>query len=1690
MGAVALVIVGAILGFGPKGVVTPSGSPGATASVPPSGEAWAAIGALPPLQPLATLTPARADAAGIEADTAFTLGSLTTTSAQDLAAGLTIEPAVALRVTPGADATSAVVTPAVPLDPGSLYHFRLTSPDGALAGQWAFEVKAPLHVVTALPGDRSTGVPTNTGIELTFDQDGVVDAASHFTIEPAVKGRFETHGRTLVFVPAKLELATIYTVTLSAGVGVTGSDVRLEQDVRIRFETVVREGPGAEPFSALGRSVFDVAPDERAVISVQVGYYEKADPGSTPPPTSLPVEVYRLPDAAAALKAARLIVDGTDWASTSTGLVPTAGLTRVMDLEGKLLDAGGGTKFIRLPDTLSVGAYLVVVPRTGRDLQALLQVTSLASYTLVTTTRSVVWTNTIGGGALPGVKVAIGGGAVLGRTDARGLLIIDTPDALDSAGAPVLLTLTAPNGEQVLVPVGSRPHIDLYLGGICCGGDDPLAQRWWSALSTDRILYRQTDTVNLWGYLRDRDTNTVPARAEVRLVLADQEYGGFVSDSPPIASLTVTPRASGAFSAALPLSDAPLAAYVVQVVVDGRVVAGNWITVGTIRKPAYKLEIALDRHVFIVGESVQATVTARFFEGTVAPEVPLSISAPYSEDATPMVTGPDGIAVASQTMRMGDNTGYESNSVSVGSAGDEEGSSSTYGQVLVFPATAWIQGTARLNGSQLTASGTVNQVDVSRLEAAYAASGDFSDVDPRGAAIAGKGVKAVFTELVPVRRLVGQRYDFIAKKTVLEYEYDTKEVALGSTTLTTDSVGHFSLARTIPDGTHEYRVGLTIVDADGKTMRIELYTAASAVDETPSGPSRPYLGAAPTFCGGGNAITFGVGETTPLTMRDGFGSYPTGGGNAYLFTTAQRGLREVVLQASPTLARTFTAADAPNLQIQAVRFTGRTYLDGAGLTAGFKATSRQLTVQLSADAARYRPGGTATVTVKTTDRAGHATPATVTLRGVDEKIYAIGGAVEEDPLGQLYAAVNPGYEASYGSHAVLWPPDDGGCGGSGGIDDDGRDDFRDTLLYRQFETGADGIGTVTFRLSDDLTSWHMSAAAVTGALQAGVGSLLIPVGLPFFVEPSLAPEYLLGDRPAVRLRAFGSDLHTGDAVTFTVASGSLGMPATTVTGKAFEPVDVPLPALRIGDQALTISGSTANGTLSDRLTRHFTVVDSRLMRTETRYATLAAGAHVEGGAGLTTYVFSDAGRGHFLPVLEGLAWGDGARLDQALAAVEARKLLASAFGVDVSAYPDSTFDPSRYQQGDGIALLPYSSPSLELAVRAALAAPGAFDQTALRNAMQGVLGVEHGATRERRIEVLVVLAALGDAVLPDVRAAAAATDLSVTERLHLALAAATLGDGPLAAGLERALLAEYGQRLGPWIRIRAGGSPNGAPTGTPHIPDGLPSGTAKPSATGPSAAADDATIEMTALWALVAVEVGDPYADEAEAYVEANPANDDLSALQQLAYARRAIERTPAAAASFAYTVDGTRAVVSLDPGASRTLTLTAPQRATLQLEPISGEVAVATTWRVALDPATVTPDPNMTLKRTVTPAGAVLPGQVVKVDLQLTFANKPLGGACTDVVDMAPSGLEPLAASPSWLDPQRQPPAILSPYLIAGQKVAFCGSLEPGRISVTMRYFARVVTPGTYVWEPASAQSTVAKESITLTGATTIELR
>ena len=180
-----------------------------------------------------------------------------------MAGRLETEPRLDLNVVAGPSQASVTIRPATPLTAGRTYRFTLRAEDGSIAGSWAFQARAPLHVVNAIPGDQTTAVPIDTGIEVTFDQDGAGDMAGYFAISPAVDGRFERHGRAQVFVPAGLRRATLYTVTIRRGLPVQGTDLILEADVRFRFETESVATPQPVRFH-IGRDVLEASPADRA----------------------------------------------------------------------------------------------------------------------------------------------------------------------------------------------------------------------------------------------------------------------------------------------------------------------------------------------------------------------------------------------------------------------------------------------------------------------------------------------------------------------------------------------------------------------------------------------------------------------------------------------------------------------------------------------------------------------------------------------------------------------------------------------------------------------------------------------------------------------------------------------------------------------------------------------------------------------------------------------------------------------------------------------------------------------------------------------------------------------------------------------------------------------------------------------------------------------------------------------------------------------------------------------------------------------------------------------------------------------------------------------------------------------------------------------------------------------------------
>jgi hypothetical protein len=1607
---------------------TPGASVPVRSSAAPSDDGdWTGL-ELAPFEPVAHLVPDTHDGSSISTGTAFTFRSLTVVPAAELASGLETSPHVELAVEAGSSVDVVTVRPSEPLAENARYDLSLRDADGALVGSWTFRTGGPLEIVRYLPDDRSTQVPTDTGIEIEFNQDGASGVEEHVAIEPAVEGRFEVHGRTWVFVPATaLDPTTLYTVTVDAGIGMDGSDQTLSEPVHFAFETA-GGGRADDPRISFQQPMSEVRPDDPPVIPVNV-YMDGSESSMT-----VELAVYELPTIENALEAVAGLSIDRGWASRSAnGSIPTDELHRVAALEANVT-LTWPNQLLHLPTGLAPGWYLIDVPQDGRPAQVVLQVTDLSVYVLASQTRTVAWVNDLADASpVPATALSFADGNPLGQTGVDGILDVPTPAPLlaapDGATGRHLLVVAAPDGRRIVASLGGE-GFSPFLWRPAAPDD------WWLLYGTDRLQYRVDDTIRVWGLIRSRADRSVPDELELRLV------SGFEAAGPPIARTAVTATARGTIVGELPVTELPPGQYSVVLFAGGESVTQAAVTVTEIRKPAFRIDVETDRRAYISGDTVKVTTGTLFYDGSAAPGLELRMSASaVTDDSQDRVVTADATGEARLTYRARTGTEHmDLGMVHVSPAQPEEGSSTGSASFVVFPSAAWVEGEAILENGTLTVTGHVNEVDLAAAGAQLVSEG--WSQHPAGEALANRAVD-LEAEAVWWRRVEsGSRYDFIEKRNVPTYEYEREEVPVGAFERTSDADGSFRLSVPVSGAPDGVEVTLAVADDEGRRHVVRLWAGPPSVESSTS--TIPYL-ETPSYCGGAGQEA-SIGDNVALTVFNPDGT-PSAEGRT-LFVVGRLGVDDVVVSTGAELERAFTDADLPSLTVRAIRLTpaGYVVLNDADIQVDADASAMEVTVR--PDLARYAPGEEVTLAITTTGPDGEPLAADVIVQAIDLKLYAIGAAETVD-VSALMRPVQSGFLSSYASHRVPTPASDCGFGATTGGGDEPRDDFEDVAAFELVSTGSDGRGSAMFELPDDLTSWAVSATAVGDALRIGTGTAEIPVGLPFFVDATLAPEYLAGEEPIVQLRAYGDGLADGDAVEFTIEAPTLGIPATTVQGRAFDAVRIPLPALPLGVHELTISAERAGAEpeLGDAVLRTIRVVPTRLRTLRTDYQMVSDRFKPAGGDGLTTYVVADAGRGALLPVLQRLVWSSSARFDATLAAEISRQLLISEFGTGEATLPASGFTGATGHPEAGLALLPYGSADLFLTARAALVAPERLDANHIGHALRLVTDDD---SRERRIVALAGLAGIGQNVIGELRSFHVA-DLTVREQTWLALGLLASGDEAAAREIERSILVAHGQRLGSWVRLDLGGS-------TPE------------------------TAEVSGSMLLLAAGLRDPIAMDLSRYLLDNSSLEYLPALEQVGYARAAVEWLPRAQASVAWSVDGARTEQTVEWGSSFTLTLTAGQRDTFELEVLDGEVLVASAWAAEADYGELPDAPTLSIARVLSPADHAPVDDLVQVTLNVTIEP----GApkdCYQVTDLVPSGLAPVATPLyGWAgDPQ-----LIAPYEVEGQRVSWCVGRDPKQPTLRLGYAARVVTPGTYRWEPAVIQSLAAAELGASTDVTT----
>jgi len=220
---------------------------------------------------------------------------------------------------------------------------------------------------------------------------------------------------------------------------------------------------------------------------------------------------------------------------------------------------------------------------------------------------------------------------------------------------------------------------------------------------------------------------------------------------------------------------------------------------------------------------------------------------------------------------------------------------------------------------------------------------------------------------------------------------------------------------------------------------------------------------------------------------------------------------------------------------------------------------QELTVTITPDRkAHYQPREQVTLNIEAVDHQGRGVDAELSLKVVDRAVEALTGGDTTDIVSAFYRS-RPLRVSTAGTIAALVDRivlvADGEAKGGGGGESATtlvRGDFPDTALWEPtVRTGSDGRATVSFQLPDNLTTWHISAQAVTAATLVGRADADIVSTLDLLIRPVLPRFLVTDDQPLI-----GAVVHNNTERDIDVAV-SLDVVGVTVTDRETE---VHLPA--------------------------------------------------------------------------------------------------------------------------------------------------------------------------------------------------------------------------------------------------------------------------------------------------------------------------------------------------------------------------------------------------------------------------------------------------------------------------------------------------------------------------------------------------
>ena len=1282
------------------------------------------------------LAPDQATAGLIQTDSGFLLNTATPMSAAEVQNLVVFTPASQFSVDQKSD-TSFYLKPESLLE-NTVYQIALQHGDGETPATWAFQTDGALDIISTLPSSNVTGVPVETGIELSFsgavsELDGKLTVAAPDGSK--VPGRIEYHGRTGVFVPSEtLAEDTIYTVTAAAGLKDSSGRV-LGEDYVFSFRTA-RSQADVPYFTLSGNYTESFLPTDPVVVELS------ADARLNEENSQVHVELYAL-DQNEYLDLAERQQKSTipGLSRTEDFIAQPKNQKAVMTFDTALQWRGNNVylpAYAVFPESPGAGWYLADLTTTcaGTDLrvQKLIQVSDASVYLQSQNGSTYLWLNSASSaGSVSGASIKLQD--LTAKTAADGLAVLETGDL---------------QGGRLTVEYGDVRYAE-YVS--LAGKSEALAsQQYYAYLYTDRTAYLPDDTIHFWGIVLPRSGAQLPSQLEVRL---DEATG-----------ITVEVGGDGSFSGELAYTAYQPTYCPLYAQVDGSYLCSTGVEIMDYTKPSYLLSVTPDKSYYLPGDTAHLTVSGTFYDGTPADGLAVSVS--LEQETRGLTLDSQGVATVSIAVPTYEAFQYRDLSLSVWASGQEDHTSPSWTWVPYFT------GLTRLETEDTSTDGGISfklsarALDLAKADASQNLSADYYAGELDGEAAEVSAVATVYrNEYVPVES--GEYYDFIQKKTVKQYDYQYQTTQLQTFPLQTESgVFQSPLIEVEYQPRVSYSVSLQLRDSNGGKGSTELYLNGRSY--------YPRFGDYETYqlLDGDLSPSVSFTQQNPVQLQL-YGPKEKVQGGTLLYLPVKENVFSPGISRDGKVTLPFSEEQVPNFYIYGAYFDGKHVFPISPSSCYFDSAGRELQLTVQTDKEQYRPGETVEATVKVTRRDGTPVVAPLVLSAVDEAAFAV-KEQEANPLQTLYQPAfysNVITTASYVQHPAM---DDviaegGGEGESAGV----RRDFKDTACFVTATSDETGTARVSFKLPDNLTTWRLTAVAAArdkaeNQVLAGAGRGSAVVSIPYFVHPILNDKYLAGDEVNLSLRSAGKSINAQTEIQYTVTLTGDASLQKKASGLAAGAVPVQLGKLEAGNYTVRIQGKA--GEYSDTLEQKFTVADSLLTTYQSVKTDLDGAASIQAVRYPVTLYFYDRENSLYMDALTYLqtAWGE--RTDQKAARNLAAKLLQE---LGETGYPERAPILEMQESGGGVRLLPYGDTDPLLTAQLCVAVPDQVNLSFAKNYFYRILYNRESASSQVAAAYL-GLAALSEPVLLDMANLLASDGLPQEDQILLAYGLALLGD--------------------------------------------------------------------------------------------------------------------------------------------------------------------------------------------------------------------------------------------------------------------------------------------------------------------------